>query len=118
MSADVADWTQGEEGIAYQACRCGHVQYFRRGFCAECGAPAPDTRAATGQGVVYSLTRVHRAATEAARAHVPYTIVLVEMAEGFRVMAHGASDLAIGDAVCAQYETFAGRIVPHFKRMS
>jgi uncharacterized OB-fold protein len=116
MSKPVADWTSGAEAIAYQRCACGHVQYFQRAFCAACGAADPPVHAANGEGVIYAATLLHRAATPEARAHVPYMIVLVDMAEGFRLMAHGAPDLAIGDAVAARFTTFTDHIVPYFER--
>jgi uncharacterized protein len=47
---------------------------------------------------------------------VPYNIVLVDAAEGFRMMAHGAVNLAIGDKVTAHFERFAGRVVPYFEK--
>ena len=50
------------------------------------------------------------------RAHVPYNIVLVDAAEGFRMMAHGANDLAIGDAVIVSYRPFAGKLIPYFEK--
>jgi uncharacterized OB-fold protein len=59
---------------------------------------------------------VCRAATPETRAHVPYNIVLVDCAEGFRMMAHGDQDLAIGDNVTAGFAQFTGRLVPYFTR--
>jgi uncharacterized OB-fold protein len=113
----VADWTSGVEAIGYQCCAACHaVQYFRRTFCAACGAPDPMEKIASGQGTVYATSLVLRAATPEARAHVPYNIVLVDTAEGFRMMAHGANDLAIGDKVAASYRQFTGRLVPFFER--
>jgi uncharacterized protein len=115
----VADWTTGEQAIGYQSCAaCGSLQYFRRSFCAACGAPDPIDKRASGMGTVYAVTQVCRAATPAAREHVPYTIILVDTAEGFRMMAHGDHDLAIGDTVIARYRRFTGRLIPHFERIS
>ena len=65
---------------------------------------------------VYATSLVCRAATPETRAHVPYNIVLVDTSEGFRMMAHGDNDLAIGDRVTARFVPFAGRLVPHFTR--
>lgn len=114
MSNRIKDWTEGVETIAYQVCgACRHVWYFRRGFCPSCGARDPQTHAASGEGVVHAVTVVRRAATPEAKAHVPYAIVLVDAAEGFRMMAHGDVGLAIGDRVTATFRSFAGRIVPH-----
>jgi uncharacterized OB-fold protein len=112
------DWTSGHEAILYQACEsCGRVQYFRRGFCAACGATVLAERRASGEGTVYAASLVARAATPETRAHLPYKIVLVDALEGFRMMAHGDNDLAIGDRVMARFVQFAGRLVPYFERI-
>jgi uncharacterized OB-fold protein len=111
------DWTAGLEVIRYQHCeRCGHVQYFRRGFCAACGATDLAELSASGEGTVYATSLVCRAATPETRAHVPYNVVLVDAKEGFRMMAHGDKELAIGDAVTARFVQFAGRLVPYFAK--
>ena len=45
------DWTAGVEAIRFQRCLpCSHVQYFRRDFCAACGASELIEQAASGQG--------------------------------------------------------------------
>jgi uncharacterized OB-fold protein len=92
------------------------VQYFRRGFCAACGAADMIEKSASGEGTVYATSLVCRAATPETRAHVPYNILLVDTPEGFRMMAHGDNDLAIGDKVKARFTPFAGRLVPYFDR--
>jgi uncharacterized protein len=115
----IADWTTGAEAITYQSCSaCGTLQYFRRSFCMNCGAPGPEEKVASGKGTVYATSLVCRAATPETRAHVPYNIVLVDTAEGFRMMAHGDIDLAIGDQVTARFAPFAGRLVPYFTRIT
>jgi len=109
------DWTTGVHAIVYQSCTsCGSLQYFRRTFCAGCGMPDPLDKRASGAGTVYATSLVCRAATPETRAHVPYNIVLVDTAEGFRMMAHGDNDLRIGDKVMARFTSFAGRLVPYF----
>ena len=42
--------------------------------------------------------------------------MLIDTAEGFRMMAHGANDLVIGDKVKANYRQFTGRLVPFFEK--
>jgi uncharacterized OB-fold protein len=114
----MADWTKGAEAIVYQCCgACGGLQYFRRSFCATCGAPDPIEKRASGKGRVYATSLVCRAATPETRAHVPYNIILVDTSEGFRMMAHGDNDLAIGDEVAARFAPFAGRLVPYFEKV-
>jgi uncharacterized OB-fold protein len=117
MSDKPSDWTRGEAAILFQSCQsCGKPQYFRRGFCAACGSTELREQRASGEGKVYATSLVCRAATAETRAHVPYIIVLVDTAEGFRMMAHGARDLAIGDHVAVRFVPFAGRIVPYFEK--
>jgi uncharacterized protein len=112
------DWTKGVEVIRYQSCTaCGNMQYFRRNFCAACGASELASKRASGEGTIYATSLVARAATPETRAHLPYNIVLVDTAEGFRMMAHGDRDLVIGDRVSARFVTFAGRLVPYFERL-
>jgi uncharacterized OB-fold protein len=117
MSGKLADWTKGEQGIVYQSCGvCGKAQCFNRSFCAACGTPDPVQKSASGTGTVYATSLVCRAATSETRTHVPYNIVLIDTPEGFRMMAHGDNDLAIGDQVTARYQPFAGRLVPYFAK--
>jgi uncharacterized OB-fold protein len=71
---------------------------------------------AAGGGTVAALTLVHRAPDDAFRAEVPYALVLVELDEGVRVMAHGSADLHIGDPVRVAFRQIAGRLLPHFSR--
>ena len=70
----------------------------------------------TWRWMFYATSIVTRAATPETRAHVPYNIVLIDAAEGFRMMAHGDHDLKIGDQVRAQYRRFTDRLVPYFTR--
>jgi uncharacterized OB-fold protein len=117
MSATVADWTRGGAGVAYQACRaCGARWYFHRTFCPRCGKDSPDDLAASGTGTVHAVTVVARAPSETLRAHAPYAIVLVDADEGFRLMAHGALDLRIGDRVRSRCIDLAGRLIPYFEK--
>ena len=118
MSGGLGGWTKGEEAIIYQSCSaCGKAQYFHRSFCAACGASDLVEKRAGGAGEIYATSLVCRAATPETRAHVPYNIVLVDTAEGFRMMAHGDNDLAIGDKVTARFAQFAGRLVPYFEKV-
>jgi uncharacterized OB-fold protein len=67
-----------------------------------------------GHGIVHATTLVQRAPSEEFRAIVPYRIVLVDMAEGFRVMGHAEPSLAIGDAAVCRIVTIAHRPLPFF----
>jgi uncharacterized protein len=105
------------DAIPYQCCgKCRNVWYFRRTFCPRCGNDAPETAMSTGHGEVEAVTIVTRAPSAELRAYAPYTIVLVTMREGFRMMAHAEPGVAIGDAVIANFAPFGERTIPKFKR--
>ena len=110
------DWTQGATQILFQSCgACRHTWYFRRSFCPSCGAVGTELKAAKGKGAVYAATIVLRAASPETKSYAPYSILLVDMDEGFRMMAHGDSGLVIGDKVAAHFKPFAnGVLAPHF----
>ena len=111
------DWTGGGVEVRFQHCgACGHVWYFDRRFCPACGHADPAVATSTGRGIVHAGTLVHRAPTDDFRAAAPYRIVLVDMAERFRMMGHGEASLAIGDAVQCRVRTIAGRLLPFFDR--
>ena len=105
------------DAISYQRCgACDHVWYFVRSFCPKCGAREPAAPQASGLGIVHAVTIVDRAPTPDMKALAPYTLVMVDAEEGFRLMAHGAPGLAIGDRVAGSIVERAGRSIPYFKR--
>lgn len=115
MTVSTGDWMQGEAAILYQSCTaCGRRWYFRREFCPGCGAPEPATRRSCGRGTVYACSLVSRPPAAEMRALAPYAVILVDMEEGFRMMAHGEPSLRIGDRVNATFRDFAGRLLPCF----
>lgn len=103
--------------ITYQSCRgCGHIWWFRRELCPHCGHRFPEDRPSAGDGRVAAVTVVHRAPSAAWRPLTPYTIVLVWLDEGFRVMGHAEPGVAIGDRVRARSERRPDGVVPVFSR--
>ena len=117
MSAALADWTAGAEAITFQTLqRLRPIQYFRARSARHAARLIGRRSIASGAG--HRLRRVARAraATPETRAQVPYMIVLVDVAEGFRMMAHGDNDLTIGDTVTASFKPFAGKLVPFSRR--
>lgn len=110
-------WQGCVEGeLRYQRCgECGAAQFHPRSFCARCGA-APEWTVSQGLGTVYAVTRVARAPTPDFARLVPYDILLVDLDEGFRMMAHGAPGLAIGERVKIGFEQLGERALPRFER--
>lgn len=108
------------EGLArgvlrYQCCTaCGAAQTLARYACTRCGGTALIWRDAAGTGTVYSATVVMRAPSDAFRALVPYTLVLVDLDEGPRLMAHAEAGVRIGDRVRAAFFHHAGTPLARF----
>jgi hypothetical protein len=101
--------------LRYQRCAgCGAAQTGQRFACTACGGVRLAWHDAAGTGTVWSATTVHRAPTDAWRAEAPYTLVLVTLDEGPRVMAHGAPGLAIGQRVRAEAVSLAGTALVRF----
>jgi uncharacterized protein len=119
MADDLAQffWHRCAAGeLRYQRCgACGRVQFYPRPFCAACGG-VPSWAISTGRGSVYAATRVSRAPTADFASLVPYDILLVDLDEGFRMMAHGAPGLVIGDRVRVDFRRHGERALPCFIR--
>ena len=87
---------------AYRRCTaCGQAQPATRRFCIGCGGATLAQHPARGDGTVHTFTTVHRAPSAAFRALVPYTLALVDMDEGFRLLLpiHMAGEPAIGQRI-------------------
>ena len=105
--------------LRYQWCAaCRRAQFYPRVACARCGGRALEWRRSAGRGVVHAVTVVHRAPSAAFRADVPYTIALVDLDEGFRMMANvvgtAPETVAIGDRVRLVFERRGELALPQF----
>ncbi len=95
------------EGLArgqlrYQRCAdCGAAQTLSRLACTACGSERLAWHDASGRGTVLAASVISRAPSDAFRPLVPYTLVMVELAEGPRVVGHALPGTAIGDRVHA-----------------
>lgn len=94
-----AYWDGLKQGrLLLQHCRaCGHVQLYQQAICRQCGAPDLEHRAASGKGVVHSFSVVHRAPGPAFKQDTPYAVLLVELAEGPRMISSliGADPMSV-----------------------
>lgn len=76
---------QGE--VRLQKCGgCGVHQYPAETFCYECGAQQMSWVPVAGEGTVYSFTVVHQLYHPAFKPFLPYTVVVVQMDEGPRML--------------------------------
>ena len=113
-----APFTDGlRDGVLrYQHCTaCGGAQTLARYACQHCGERgALDWRDAAGAATVCAVTEVARAPSDEFRALAPYTLVLVHLDEGPRLMAHAAAGVRIGDRVQAGFFERQGRTLVRF----
>ena len=117
MAATAQPFVDGLEAhvLRYQQCTgCARAQHLARSACAWCGSVQLQWSDASGHGKVVAASVVTRAPSDAFRALAPYTLVLVELAEGSRVMGHAEAGTSIGDAVAAGYFVHDGRTLLRF----
>ena len=101
--------------IRFQRCAaCSAAQTLTRVACAECGSTQLAWHTATGSGTVYATTIVTRAPNDTFKALTPYTLVLVDLDEGARVMGHAPPGVRIGERVRASVQMLAGALVLNF----
>lgn len=105
--------------LRYQWCRdCRRPQFYPRVACAGCGGRALDWRRSAGRGIVHAVTVVHRAPSPAFRGDVPYAIALVDLDEGFRMLANvvdtDPAAVAIGTRVRLVFEQRGEVALPQF----
>jgi uncharacterized OB-fold protein len=100
----------GRGEVALCACTgCGAVLHLPRAYCHHCGSWETTWRSVAGRGRLYSWTTVEHQVHPA--FPVPYTIVLVELAEepGARLVGWlpGSPELEAGMELQAVFETVA-----------
>lgn len=103
--------------LRYQCCAaCGHVQRIPRSLCEQCQCSQLDWRNSQRTGTVLTFTTVHRAPLPVFKDMVPYVIAIVDMDEGFRVMANAlpqaCEKLAIGSRVRIGFHNIHGMALP------
>jgi len=95
---------------------CGQPHFPPMPACPGCGATTLTWARFDGDGQVYSWVRVHRALSGEPAWELPYTIAVVQLRAGPRVLAV-AADIAgtvrIGDPV--RVEPVAGPLRPHLR---
>jgi uncharacterized OB-fold protein len=99
---------------------CGHVRFYPRILCTECGSTETTWIQSSGRATVYSHTTIHRAPSPAFKADVPYVLALVTLEEGGRMMTNivgcKPEDVAIDMPVKVKFEKVSDEIsVPKFE---
>jgi len=74
--------------LRLQKCQvCGRLRFPPGPGCPYCGAPGGEWTPLSGRGTVYSWIVVHHPVDPRLKEDVPYTVALVELEEGPRVVA-------------------------------
>jgi uncharacterized OB-fold protein len=102
---------------------CGHVFYYPRIHCPQCGARELGWLRCSGRGMVFSFTHVgvsfHGPGWE---SQLPYTVLLVDLEEGPRMMSRLVGNdrdaVAGGDRVELVFVEIDGQRLPFFQRAS
>ena len=75
--------------LVVQRCRgCGALRFPARALCSDCLAVDAEWAPVTGRGEVYSFNVMHQIYHPGFAAEVPYAVVLVQLAEGPRLLSN------------------------------
>jgi uncharacterized protein len=110
-------WQGCAEGkILYHQCAaCGHVQSYPRPQCHVCGAKANQWKESAKRGTVVGYSTVHLAPTPEFAALTPYRLLLVDLAEGPRIISHGEMALKVNDKITIEFRPVGARNLPYCK---
>ena len=106
-----------ERRLVVQHCDgCGRWIWQPRPLCPACGALDPPWRAVSGDGVVVSWTVIHPPVLPVWADDTPFTVLLVELREGVRLVGRlveaEADVLTIGLPVSLRWREEAGTTLP------
>lgn len=108
--------------LRFQRCRdCGAWRHVPREMCPGCGSWQWEWARASGRGTVFTWTTVARALHPAFQGDAPYAPVVVEMAEGVRLLSQVVDcppdQLRIGLPVEVVFEDVTPEVtLPRFRR--
>jgi hypothetical protein len=111
------DAVQREQLLLQHCKRCGHYWHPPSEFCPFCQAHEFEWIAASGDGVVHSYAVVPHAVHPAVVDWLPYTILLVDLVEGPRLIGRlldAPHEPAVGEPVRLRFERYTNLKVPAF----
>lgn len=97
---------------------CNRCHFYPRSACPHCWSEEYDWRPAAGTGTVHSFTVVRSNPPSAFRPRLPYTIAIIDLDEGVRLMSNILSDpkaLKIGDRVKVEFVERDNEMLPLFR---
>jgi uncharacterized OB-fold protein len=105
--------------LTYQVCRdCGEIVFYARRHCTGCLRGDLEWRDSAGRGTVYTFTVIRQAGQPFFRARIPYVVAMIDLDEGFRMLAEIESDpdtVYVGQRVSVGWEDHEGLSVPLFR---
>ena len=104
--------------LTMQRCEtCDRLVWYPRSVCPRCGEFSLRWEQLSGQGVVYAVSVHHRPAHPAFADKVPYSVVLVDLDEGARIMSNVfGPPPTVGDSVSVEWIPLDdGRNLPTFE---
>ena len=113
-----------QERFLIQWCdACAAPIFYPREVCPRClSSESLDWRQAKGTGTVYAFSVQHRPANPTMADRVPYTVALIELDEGIRLMSNVTGDpeaVHVGMPVSVTWEPLSdGRNLPQFQPTS
>jgi uncharacterized protein len=105
--------------LVMQRCEsCHRLVWYPRPVCPQCGQFSLRWEQLSGNGIVYAVSVHHRAAHPAFADRVPYSVVLVDLDEGARMMSNVfGPPPSVGDAVSVAWLRLEdARNLPTFER--
>ena len=117
-----AFWEACNRGeLVIQHCpRCDVLRHPPRPMCPGCRSKELGWKKVSGLGTVYSYTVTHQAIHPSLRGRVPWTVIMVDLDEGVRMISHivdcPAEDVRIRMRVEVVFEEVeAGVTLPYFR---
>ena len=107
--------------LVIQHCpRCDTLRHPPRPMCPGCRKGDLDWKKVSGLGTIYSYTITHQAIHPALRDRVPWTVIMVDLDEGVRMISHltdsSVENVRIGMRVEVVFEEVeAGVTLPYFR---
>ena len=113
-------WEGCREGrlLVQRRASCGEYVFIPQPICTRCQSEALEWVESTGRGTLYSYTIVHR--PQRPEFDVPYTVVIVELEEGWHMLSHlvecEPENIAVGMPLDVTFRPMSGEItLPLFR---
>jgi uncharacterized OB-fold protein len=117
LSAEFWKATEHRRLVMQRCASCRRIVWYPRYICPGCGSRELPWEELGGHGVIYAVSVHHRSPTPALAGRTPYSVVLVDLDEGARMMSNVFGTVAsVGDRVTVAWEPLAdGRNLPVFE---